>query len=536
MTTSDESIKAAAEERSKHALASPHHLRSGAVGVFELYGNCLAAIAPVASMLFNVPVMASQAGAATPLVFLLSGVGVLLLACSVIYFSSRFVSAGAFYTWVRQSLGPHMGFRTGWLILGIYSLFEISLQANVGGSLDNILSSLGFHLPLGWLGYAVILTGIVFVLSLLDVQLASWIMAVFSLLELVSLLLLNSAITLKGGVAGHDLLHTFTPAGATLEAVTPGGLAGICLAMSFAFLAFMGFETGVAYGEETRHPRRKMLVVLSSLLLALTLLYSWTAYAATIGIGWQQAGTVLGNVANAPLQYVTLATTFVGAWLGQLLSALVISSNFASACAMHQVQTRYLFAMGREEILPSFFGRTHSRWKSPYAAGIAQSLFTVCVLSVLGCFLMQHTNPDGSIVYALGLPDGTQWTQTNGIVIFQWLSTIVSISIVIVYIFTNIAMPYEAWRRKELRWWKHVLPVVLSCTLLLLPLLSQTLPSLPILASFLTPLGLSPAPFPQIILPLAVVSWMVLGEGYKWWLLKRYPERIEGLGHILQEA
>src|SRR5258707_1133223 len=61
----------------------------------------VAAIAPAASMLFNIPVMASQAGASAPLAFVLSSVGILLLGVSVIYFARSVASAAGFATWVR---------------------------------------------------------------------------------------------------------------------------------------------------------------------------------------------------------------------------------------------------------------------------------------------------------------------------------------------------------------------------------------------------------------------------------------------------
>ncbi|GHO61719.1 hypothetical protein KSC_006110 [Ktedonobacter sp. SOSP1-52] len=53
-------------------------MRQNALGLWGIAFLCIAAIAPAASMLFNVPLIASQAGAAAPLVFVLSAIGVLL--------------------------------------------------------------------------------------------------------------------------------------------------------------------------------------------------------------------------------------------------------------------------------------------------------------------------------------------------------------------------------------------------------------------------------------------------------------------------
>ena len=89
--------------------ANVDKLRKNAIGLPGVLYFCIAGSAPIAAMLFNVPAMATQAGAATPLVFLLSGVGLLLLGVSIVYLSRRLTSAGGFYTW-----GIHLRRDTLW--------------------------------------------------------------------------------------------------------------------------------------------------------------------------------------------------------------------------------------------------------------------------------------------------------------------------------------------------------------------------------------------------------------------------------------
>ncbi len=536
MATSDELIPAGGSESGGDIdveQAPVEKLHTNVLGLPAILFLCVAAIAPAASMLFNVPVMASQAGAATPLAFVLSAMGILLLGVPVVYFARRLSSSGGFYTWVRHGLGSGTAFQVGWLMLGAYALFEAALQATVGGSLDLNLSSLGFHLPGGWVAYAVILTFIVGILSYFDIKASVWVMAPFAIAEVLALLILNTAITLKGGAARHDFVHTFTPAGATLKGVAPGGTLGIGIAMVLGILAFVGFETGAVYGEEARHPRRTIPVAIFSLLLFLALLYIWTSYSATIGLGWQHAVDVLGNVNTAPQQYITLAGTYVGRWLGIALIVFVVTSNFASSFAMHQAMVRYFYSMGREGILPRIFGKTHSRWKSPYLATFAQSGFTLLVLLFLG-MVMQHTNPDGSVSYALGIANGTTWQQTSGVVSFGWLAGIVTICIILVYLLTNVAAPFFARSRHELRIFPHVIAPAISSLLLLLPLASYLLPPLPGVGTFFTNLGFASTPFPANILPLFVLAWVVLGLVYATILARRVPERYERLGRIVR--
>ena len=538
MASSDELIPATAiqehvERDGEHAAMD--RLHANALGLPAILFVCVAAIAPAASMLFNVPVMASQAGAATPLAFVLSAVGVLLLGVPVVYFARHLSSAGGFATWVRHGLGRGAAFQVGWLMLGAYALFEAALQATVGGSLESLLSPLGINLPGGWVAYALVLTLIVGVLSYVDVRASVWVMAPFAVAEVLALVILDAAITVKGGAAGHDLLHTFTPTGASLTGVAPGGTLGIGIAMVLGILAFVGFETGAVYGEEARNPHKTIPIAIFALLVFLAVLYTWTSYAATIGVGWRNAGSVLGNVNVAPQQYVTLAGVYVGRWLGIALIVFVITSNFASSFAMHQAMVRYGYSMGREGVLLRSLGKTHPRWKSPYIATFMQSGFTFLLILFLG-LVRQHTNPDGSVSYALGIANGTTWQQTSGIVSFGWLASIVTICIILVYILTNIAAPFFARSRGELRLFQHVIAPAVSTLLLLLPLASYLLPALPgSLGAFFTRLGFAPTPFPANILPLFVLAWVIAGLIVVGAVARVHPDRYERLGHIWQE-
>jgi len=509
-------------------------LHKGALGLPAILFVCAAAIAPAASMLFNVPVMASQAGAATPLVFLLASIGILLLGVPVVYFARRLSSAGGFYTWVRHGLGRGAAFQVGWLMLGGYALFEAALQATVGGSLDINLSNVGFHMPGGWVTYAVILTALVGILAYFDVKASIWVMAPFAVAEVLALIVLDAAITLHGGKQGHDLVHTFTTAGSTLKGVAPGGTLGIGIAMALGILAFVGFETGAVYGEEARNPRRTIPIAVFSLLLSLALLYTWTSYSVTIGVGWQNAGTVLGNVNNAPQQYIDLASSYVGSWLGIALIVFVVTSNFASAFAMHQAMVRYFYAMGRDGILPHVFGKTHARWKSPYIASLAQTAFSVVVILLLG-LVVQQANKDGSTTYALGFANGTAWQQVSGVYSFGWLASVVTMCLIVVYIITNIAAPFFARSRNELHPFTHIIAPVLSTLLLLLPLASYVLPAIPgAIGNYFTNLGFAPLAFPTNILPIFVIVWVIAGLVYARYLSRTAPERYEKLGSIIE--
>src|SRR5712664_2620821 len=143
--------------------ANVDKLHKNAIGLPGVLYFCLAGSAPIAAMLFNVPSMAAQAGATTPLVFLLSGIGLILLGVAIVYLSRRLTSAGGFYTWVRHSLGKGTAFQAGWLMMGGYALFEASLLGAFGSYTNSsFINYANFHMPGGWITFALIGALIIF--------------------------------------------------------------------------------------------------------------------------------------------------------------------------------------------------------------------------------------------------------------------------------------------------------------------------------------------------------------------------------------
>jgi amino acid transporter len=514
--------------------ANVDKLHKNAIGLPGVLYFCIAGAAPIAAMFFNVPPMATQAGATTPLVFLLAGIGLLLLGISIAYLARHLTSTGGFYTWVRHSLGRGAAFQTGWLMTGGYALCETSVLAAFGSYTNETFSTyFHYHVVGGWVPYALVGALLIFLLSYFDVKWSVYAMAPFLLLEVGILVILNFVISAHGGVAGHDMVHTFTAAGAHLTGAAPGGILGIGVAMALGVWCWVGFEAGAVYGEETRHPRRAVPIAIFSVVAFLTLLYVWTAYAATIGVGWMHAVDQFGT---ATLPYYALARQYVGGWLQILMVIAISTSALACGVAFHNGMVRYLYAMGREGILPTIFGKTHPRHRSPHIAIIAQSLCTVLLVSAFA-FVMQTTNADGSISYALGIADGQVYTQTDGINPYTWLAIIGTISFIIVYIMVNLSAPVFALRfdQQSFSVLRHIVAPTLSTCVLLIPLISFVMPAIPgPIGDFFTGLGFAATPFPLNVLPLFVVIWVVAGLLYAFYLARCAPQRYESMGRIIR--
>lgn len=135
----------------------------------------------------------------------------------------------------------------------------------------------------------------------------------------------------------------------------------------------------------------------------------------------------LGPNADLSNVFYPLAQDAVGVGLVDVMKILVVTSAIAAGIAFWNTASRYLFAMGREGILPAWLGRTHPRHRSPYAAAICVLVVSVIVVTIFA------TGASGT--FAAGDPLtaltnlGT-WLPFQGVLALIVVEAIVSLAIV----------------------------------------------------------------------------------------------------------
>src|SRR5258708_34129889 len=81
----------------------------------------------------------------------------------------------------------------------------------------------------------------------------------------------------------------------------------------------------------------------------------------------------------------------------------------------------------------------------------------------------------------------------------------------------------------------HIGAPVLSILVLLIPLISFVMPTIPgAIGNYFTGLGFAATLFPLNILPLFVLAWIIVGLAYSFYLSSSSPERYEGMGRIIR--
>ncbi len=67
-----------------------------------------------------------------------------------------------------------------------------------------------------------------------------------------------------------------------------------------------------------------------------------------------------------------------GQFWASALSYLIITGSLACAAALTNAGLRYMYAMGREGLLPRYLGKTHPVHKSPYTAVLTWGVSLRC--------------------------------------------------------------------------------------------------------------------------------------------------------------
>jgi amino acid transporter len=332
----------------------------------------VAMAAPLAAVVGTVPLgFVLGNGAGLPVAFALAAVSLLLFAFGYAAMARRVVNTGAFYTYVAQGMGKPPAVAAGLVAVIAYNAQTIGI---IGGFA--YFTQLGLGVP--WWIAGIVGVVIVGLLGYRSVDISAQVLAVLMVAEMALLALFDIAVLVRLGLSALPLSSwspaTFTP--------------GLAAAMLLAFSTFVGFESAALFGEETRDPARSIPIATYTSVLLIGGMYCLTAWLA-VGAG------AIGHLANTPKAdygnlFFDLMTEYVGSWASTLMGIMVLTSLLAASLATHNAASRYMFALGREGVLPRRLGGLHPKHLSPYVASLTQTTLT---LAVVVAFALARLDP-----------------------------------------------------------------------------------------------------------------------------------------------
>jgi APA family basic amino acid/polyamine antiporter len=177
-----------------------------------------------------------------------------------------------------------------------------------------------------------------------------------------------------------------------LSNFTPFGFTGITSAAGIIFFSYIGLDAVSTAGEEVKNPRRTLPLAIIFALVIVTSLYIAVAVVAiaaqpVAGFEGQEAGL------SAILETVTGST-----WPATVLAAGAVISIFSVTLVVIYGQTRILFAMGRDGMVPPLFHKLNPRTLTPVPATIIVAVVISILAGVLPINFLAEMTSIGTLV------------------------------------------------------------------------------------------------------------------------------------------
>ena len=400
---------------------------------------------------------------------------------------ARYITnAGALYAYISRGLGRPAGVGAALVAALAYNLLQVGLYGMFGPTLAGYLAD-KVGLDLSWWVYSLGAWLLVAILGVLRVDLNGRVLGVLLCAEVAVLLVL--AIAGLGDPA----------AGVPLTSLSPGGLfghPGIGALLVIALLGYVGFEAAAVFSEEARAPRRTVPVAVYTSLALIGAIYALASWAMSVHYGDDQVAAVAAQQGPGMLFAMSSST------VAEIATVLFMTSLFAAMISFHNAVARYMFALGRERVLPGALARTEPRTGAPRVASLSQSAFGLAVI----------------VLYALA-----GWDPM--VRLFFWLGTTGAFGVLCLLAVTSIAVIRFFARdpRGEPAWRRLVAPAL--ATLALLAMVWSGL------ANYATLLGVPPGSTEAWVLPVLFAVAGVAGILYGLWLRSSRPDVYQGIGH-----
>ena len=409
------------------------------LSVWQAVGLSMALMAP--SMAANInPQGAASAGRAVPLAFLIAAVGVLLVAYTFVRLCQYFKHSGSVYAFVGATLGPRTGVIAGWGLVGTYTFYAVTTAAAAGIFGTSLLDSLGIwkNQP-AWA--PMIVVGVVLALALLVAALpaarGTTLLLIVEMTTVTLILIVTVVVFVKLGSHTAPGGNHFTMSVFSLQQGT--GLSALFLGVVFGFLSFAGFEAASTLGEEARNPSKDIPRAIMGVAVFGGLYYVVVTAAEMMGFGTSAKG--VGAFATTPSLLGFLGTSYVGSWVGNLITLGTTISAFGCCLACTVGASRMIFAMSRDSYGERGPGKV-SRWGTPaWATGVV----TVFTAAIYVTYVVVSAKPADLAGNA-----------------FLWSGTIGTLILLVAYLLATIGMVVLVFIRRRMPSvpsWQVIVPV-----------------------------------------------------------------------------
>lgn len=375
---------------------------------------------------------AQYAGPAIVLSFVLAGIGCVFAGLCYAEFASLIPIAGSAYTYGYATLGEIVAWIIGWDLILEYAFGAATVAAGWSGNIISLLQDFGLPLApalvaspgtrlISWQGRWEILDTVAPALQRAGIDPATlpgataiFDLPAFLVVAFITMVLIvgikesanfNAAVVFVKvatvlvfiAVAGTFLLGHPEVAAANWSPFLPPntgtfgqyGWSGVGRGAAVIFFAYIGFDAVSTAAQEARDPQRDMPIgILGSLALCTILYvamgalltgmvhYSRLAVAAPVALAIDAAGVAWGSLVVKVGAFAGLTTTMLVMLLGQ---------------------SRILFAMSRDGLLPAWCGRVHARFRTPWISSIVVGVAVALLAALVPIAILSQLTSIGTL-------------------------------------------------------------------------------------------------------------------------------------------
>jgi APA family basic amino acid/polyamine antiporter len=361
--------------------ANPHGPRlERTIGTFQL--TMFGVGATIGTGIFFVLGQAvPEAGPAVIISFILAGIAAGLAALCYAELASSVPVSGSTYSYAYATLGEVVAMGVAACLLLEYGVSTAAVAVGWSGYLNEAVTNiLGISLPPALLAApfaegdgatglvnlpAVILVGLCMLLLIRGASESARLNAIMVVIKLAVLLMF--------------VVISFTAFnGANFTDFAPLGKAAIGTAAGTIFFSFIGLDAVSTAGDEVKDPQRTMPRALIAALIIVIVFYVLVALAALGTQPW----TEFEGQQEAGLAKILEIVTGANIW-GTILALGAVISIFSVTLVTLYGQTRILFAMGRDGMLPPVFAKVSPRTGTP----VNNTIIVAVVVALLAAFV-----------------------------------------------------------------------------------------------------------------------------------------------------
>ncbi|MBC2905199.1 amino acid transporter [Streptomyces cupreus] len=316
-----------------------------------------------------------EAGPAVTLAFVIAGLTALFSALSYAELAGSIPVAGSSYSYAYATMGELVAWVCGWCLVLEYGVSVAAVAVGWGEYLNELLDgTIGVTIPsalssapgeggiINLPALIVVLLAMVFLLGgVRESARANTIMVAVKIAALV----LFCAVGFMGFKSGN------------YEDFMPLGMAGVSAAGATLFFSYIGFDAASTAGEEAKNPKKDLPRAIMLSLIIVTALYILVAAVAVGAWNWTKFE---GSEASlAAIMNDVSGQTF---W-GTLLALGAVISIASVVLTVLYGQTRILFAMSRDGLVPKALGKVDAKTGSPRLNTVIVSLFCGVLAAVI---------------------------------------------------------------------------------------------------------------------------------------------------------